>query len=295
MTPVLEVDGIVKRFPGFTLDSVSFSLPGGCIMGFIGANGAGKTTTIKIIMDLIKPETGTVKVLGRDSQRQGAELRQQIGFVYDENLFYDDLSLHEIRFLLSKVYRGWNDLLFRSYVNKFGLSLTMKVGKLSRGMKTKLSLAAALAHGARLLILDEPSSGLDPIFRRELLEIFSEVIADAETSIFFSTHITSDLEKNTDYIVFLDRGRVVLSMAKDELLESHLLMKGPLDRCDGGLQKASVNVTKKEYGFEALVTVAQFNQFTAAAGLGGLIHEKPSLEDIMFHYTRSRDDGYSHH
>ena len=202
---MLEINNLSKEFyEGFKLDNISFKLEPGYIMGFIGPNGSGKSTAIKLIMNLLKKDSGEIKIFGKDNIKSEIEIKDRIGFVYDEPYFYDNLTINHMKNIIAPFYSKWDDDLFQKYLRDFELGNDYKIKKLSKGMKMKFALAIALSHHAELIIMDEPTSGLDPIFRREILDILHNIIQDENTSIFFSTHITTDLEKIADYITYIN-------------------------------------------------------------------------------------------
>ena len=221
MNNALEVSHLTKDYGSFKLDDVSFTVPGGTIMGLIGENGAGKSTTIKCILNLIHRDGGTITVFGRDNREEERAVKEQIGVVLDECLFHDLLQPKQIGKILSSLYPNWDNKLFEHYRKKFGLTENKTVKEFSRGMKMKLAIAAAFATRPRLLILDEATSGLDPVVRDEILDEFLEFIQDEDHAILISSHITSDLEKAADYITYLHNGKVALTGAKDELLDTY--------------------------------------------------------------------------
>ncbi len=252
MDSILKVEGLCRSFGEFQLKDVSFSLPRGYIMGFIGPNGAGKTTTIKLIMNLVNRERGEISIFGQDNIKNEKEVKQRIGFVYDENHYYDFLSLQEMKNIIAPFYRDWDEALYQRYLKIFELPARKKIKDLSRGMKMKFSLALALSHRAELIIMDEPTSGLDPVFRSELLEILQNEIQDENRGILFSSHITSDLERIADYICFINNGQIVFSQTCDELREKYLLVKGPLDLLDEPARQLMLNIKENDFGFEGL-------------------------------------------
>lgn len=202
MESILEVKDLVKRYQDFTLDHVSFSLPKGSILGFIGENGAGKTTTLKLILNLIQKESGRVTLFGMDHMKEERRIKEQIGVVFDESYFHDTLSPKDVASVLCRVYPTWDDRLFDRYLGRFSLPKDKVLKEFSRGMKMKLSIASALAHKPKLLILDEATSGLDPVVRNEILDVFLEFIQDEDHSVLLSSHITSDLEKSPIILCF---------------------------------------------------------------------------------------------
>lgn len=288
MDAVLEVRGLEKRFPGFSLAGVSFTIPSGHVMGLVGPNGAGKTTTLKAILGLIRRDGGAIRVAGLDPERDGAAARSRIGFVHDEPRMPRHLSLRRIAGVVSRFYRDWDEAAFRRLSDAFGLRLDKRFGTLSRGTKTKFALALALAHRAELIVMDEPTTGLDPVFRRELLDVLLDMLADARASILFSTHITADLDRIADYVTLLQRGRVVFSSSKDEVLESWGLVKGGLDLLDALPADAFLGVRRGAHGFEAVTDDA-----TAARARFGdaAIVERPTLDDIVLLTTRGGVDA----
>lgn len=283
MSNILEVKNLTKEYKSFTLDNISFNLEKGYIMGFVGPNGAGKSTTIKLIMNLIKKNSGDIKIFGMDNIKSEKEIKQKIGFVYDESYFYEELSLIEMKSILAPFYKNWDNNAFNKYLSEFDLPGKKKIKELSKGMKMKYSLALALSHGAELIIMDEPTSGLDPIFRREMLDILHSIIQDENKGIFFSTHITTDLEKVADYITFLNEGKVVFSAEKDSILESYSIVKGDNMLLDPTTKKEFIGIRETSFGFEGLIknTHGMKKLFKTNA-----LIEKASLEDIMVYTVR---------
>lgn len=277
MENALEVKGLTKHYKGFTLDDVSFSLPAGCIMGFIGENGAGKSTTIRLMLGLARADAGTVRLLGEDPDEGGAPLRERLGVVMDGCGIPETLSLRDMRRILAAGYRTFEPDKLGALAERFQLPERKMVKDYSRGMRMKLSLAAALSHDCRLLILDEATSGLDPVVRDELLDLFLEFIQDEGHSIFVSSHILSDLEKVCDYITFIHGGRVILSEEKDTLLEKYVVAK--LSEAElRSLDPAKVaGVRRSAFGAEALVE---------RGAARGLICDPAGIEDIMLYYLR---------
>ncbi|MCR1898362.1 ABC transporter ATP-binding protein [Irregularibacter muris] len=280
---MLQVENLSKSFKNFNLDNVSFHLEPGYIMGFIGPNGAGKTTTIKLIMNLLKKDEGKIKIFGKDNVQQEKEIKDRIGFVYDSSYFYEDLSIKQMKDIISPFYSHWVEDTFQKYLKRFDLDPKQKIKKLSKGMKMKFSLSLALSHQAELIIMDEPTSGLDPVFRREILDILYDIIQDENKSIFFSTHITTDLEKIADYITFINKGRIIFSKSKDEILESFKIVKGAPHLLDASIRKNFISLRETKVGFEGLTESPRIIQNTLK---DKVIIEKPSLEDIMVYMVR---------
>jgi len=284
----LEVRGLGKRYDRFALADVSFSLPRGYIMGLIGPNGAGKTTTLKLILDLLRRDSGEIRVFGLDPAVHGAEVRSRIGFVHDEPRFYRHLTVAANASLVGRFYRTWEPAAFRRLAGAFGLPVDKRFGALSRGNRTKFALAMALSHKAELVLMDEPTSGLDPVFRRDLLDVLTDLLQDERTSILFSTHITSDLERIADHVTLIQEGRIVFTAAKDEILERWGLVKGGPDLADSLPPGLVRGIRRGPHGFEALTDDA-----AAARRLLGpsVLVEKPTLDDVVFHTTRRGDDA----
>lgn len=280
---MLEVKNLTKDFKKFKLDNVSFKLEPGYIMGFIGPNGAGKSTTIKLIMNLLKKDSGEIKVFGMDHIKYEKEIKDRIGFVYDESYFYEDLSIKQMKDIIAPFYTKWDNHKFNYYMKEFNLDPSQKIKKLSKGMKMKFSLAIGLSHNADLIIMDEPTSGLDPVFRREILDILYDIIQDEEKAIFFSTHITTDLEKIADYITFINDGKIVFSNPKDEVLETYGIVKGTTSLLDRDTRKEFLGLRETKVGFEGLTENP--DKFRRKYG-NEVIIEKPSLEDIMVYSVR---------
>ncbi|MCY6370884.1 ABC transporter ATP-binding protein [Clostridium ganghwense] len=283
MENILEVKNLRKEYNDFTLNNISFSLEKGFIMGFIGPNGAGKSTTIKLIMNLIHKNHGEIKVFGLDNIEHEKEIKNRIGFVYDENYYYEELSLEKMKKIIAPFYTKWDDKVFNKYMKQFDLNPKKKIKELSKGMKMKFSLAIALSHNAELIIMDEPTSGLDPVFRREILDILYSLIQDENKSVFFSTHITTDLEKIADYITFINKGKIIFSEPKDDIMESYGIVKGGLDILNSSTKKEFISIRENSFGFEALTNnVERIKRLFK----NEVLIEKPSLEDIMVYSVR---------
>lgn len=285
MENIVEMKGVNKRYKDFALQDVSFSIKKGYITGFIGPNGAGKSTTIKLLMNLIKRDSGDIFVFGLDNIAREKEIKERIGFVYDESYFYEELTIREMKRIIAPLYRRWDDLAFQRYIDSFELPTRRKIKHLSKGMKMKFSLAVALSHHADLIIMDEPTSGLDPVFRREILDILADIIQDEEKAVFFSTHITTDLDRIADYITFIDRGRIVFNSPKDEILEQYGIVRGAKELLDADTRKEFIGLRETTVGFEGLTSNVQMAE--ELFGDEALI-ETPSLEDIMFYTVRGR-------
>jgi len=216
----IEIKGLTKKYDGFTLDDISFDVPKGSVMGFIGQNGAGKTTTIKAIFNIISRDAGTIKVLGLDNIENEYEIKEDVAAVFDELPFHEDFNAKQISIVLSSVFKNWDNEKFKELLKRFALPEKKKIKQFSKGMKMKLQIATALSHDAKILIMDEATTGLDPVVRNEILDIFREYLQDGERSILMSSHITSDLEKIADCVTFIDKGKILLSGYKDDILDT---------------------------------------------------------------------------
>jgi ABC-2 type transport system ATP-binding protein len=229
---VLEVANLNKSYPAigkdppFRLKDVSFSLPPGCILGFIGMNGAGKTTTLKSILNIVRPDSGTVRFMGEDFYANEEKLKQDIGFMLGGADYYQKTKVKKIIAVFKRFFSAWDDAVFTGLLSRFGINAEKKTGELSAGMKVKLNLAMALSHDAKLLILDEPTSGLDPVARNELLELFREIAGSGKRGILFSTHITTDLDKCADRVMFIRNGELLACDALPALIEKHRFLRG---------------------------------------------------------------------
>lgn len=288
MSYVLEINNLRKTYKGFSLKDINIKLEQGYITGFIGANGAGKSTTIKSILNLINRDSGDVKIFNKDNKTNDKELKNKIGVVLDEGYFYEELTLKEMKNIIAPMYSNWDENQFNNYIRRFNLPLDRKISKLSKGMRMKYSIAIALSHNAELFIMDEPTSGLDPIVREELLEILSDIIQEENKTIFFSTHITSDLDKIADYLIIINDGKILLQGAKDEIIESHRLVKGDKKLLNSENRKDFVAIKENSYGFEALTKEA--NKLSRTYG-DKLVMEKPNIEELMLYYIRSDKNG----
>jgi ABC-2 type transport system ATP-binding protein len=288
MENALRVEGLCKRYPGFVLSDVAFRIERGTVMGFIGRNGAGKTTTIKLIMGLIRRDSGSVEILGREVQGDDSQIREKIGFVYDEHGFYDKMSVEAIGRMTAPFYRHWDHQEFARLIEEFGLDAAHKAGALSRGQRTKLALALALSHDAELLVMDEPTSGLDPVFRSELIDILYRVIQDERKAILFSTHNTSDLERIADYITCIEGGKILFSESKDVLSERYQIVKGPRKQLSSQARKLCAGIRETGTGFEALSASAE--DLAVLVGEDAIV-EKANIEDIMVYTVKGNGDG----
>lgn len=277
MNNVLEINNITKDYKKFKIDNISFNLPKGYIMGFIGANGAGKTTTIKLILNMIKRDSGEIKVFGLDNIRE----EEQIGVVFDECYYLEDWTLNDVEKAVSIFYKNWNSSIYEKYLKEFNLARDKKVKDLSRGMRMKLMIAVAFSHEAKLLILDEPTSGLDPVARDEFLDILRDYIEDEEKSVIFSSHITSDIEKIADYITYINNGKIIFTGEKDEFLEKYCIIKGGKEDITESQKKEIIGLRIHSTGFEGLIELKKAVGFSSK-----VIIEKASLDEIMIYMNK---------
>ncbi len=224
---LLNVKGLTKKYPKFTLENVSFSLEQGRIMGLIGKNGAGKSTTLKSMLNMVCPDDGSIQMIGRDFRHEEEACKQEIGVVLGSIQFYQTKKLQTITNVTKRFYRNWDNDAYERYMSMFELDDQKQVKQLSEGMKVKYLIALALSHDAKLLIFDEPTSGLDPVAREDLLELFQRLVQDGSRSILFSTHITSDLDKCADDITYIKNGKMIASASKDAFIQSFQHLKNP--------------------------------------------------------------------
>ncbi|ADU21872.1 MULTISPECIES: ABC transporter ATP-binding protein [Ruminococcus] len=277
----IEINGLTKKYDGFTLDKLSFNVPKGSIMGFIGQNGAGKSTTINTILNIVKADEGSIKVMGLDHIKDENEIKRNIAAVFDELPFNEQLNANDIDFIFQDLFENWDSETYFGYLDRFALPRKKKFGQFSKGMKMKLQIASALSHGAKLLIMDEATTGLDPVVRNEILDIFLEYLQDEDNSILMSSHITSDLEKIADSVTFIDKGKLLLTGYKDDILDSHGILK--CTKKDFAEIEKSDFISARLTDFGADVMVA--DRRAAAKKYSGITIDKTTLEDIMLFYV----------
>ncbi|MBQ3936668.1 MAG: ABC transporter ATP-binding protein [Ruminococcus sp.] len=277
----IELNSVTKRYDGFTLDSVSLTVPKGSIMGFIGQNGAGKTTTMRSLLNITKIDSGEIKLLGLDHVKHEREIKKDIAVVFDSIPFDDMFTPKDMAKIFSGLYPQWEDKTYSDYLERFELPYKKKIGKFSKGMKMKLQIACALSHNAKLLIMDEATSGLDPVVRDEILHIFMEYMQTGERTILMSSHITSDLEKIADCVTFIDKGSVLISGYKDEVLDNHGIIKCSNDDVKLIDPSDIVSVRTNSFGAEVMI----HNRQSAAYRYKNMMIDPASLEDIMLYYV----------
>ncbi|MGM9605306.1 MAG: ABC transporter ATP-binding protein [Faecousia sp.] len=249
----LEIKNLTKTFPGFSLDHLDLTLPSGCVMGLIGENGAGKSTTIRLILDMLRSDSGTVTILGRDSRENPRLTKEEVGVVLDEIGLPECLNTRQVGKVMAGAFRTWDQGEYDRILQKFNLPENKPFKTFSRGMKMKLGIAIALSHGAKLLLLDEPTGGLDPVVRDEVVELFSDFTRDESHSILISSHIVSDLEKLCDYIAFLHKGKLLLCEEKDQLLAEYGMLHCTAEQLDAIEPQAVICQKSSPYGIQAIV------------------------------------------
>ena len=282
MENAIEVRGLCKRYPDFQLQDVTFTVPAGSIVGFIGENGAGKTTTMRAILGTLRPDGGEIAVLGRPAGH--TQTLARVGAVFEDAFFYEVLSPAEVGGCLASIQPGFDKEYYRRLLAEFELPAGKKIKDLSRGMRMKLRLAAALAHHPKLLLLDEATSGLDPVMRAEILDLLRRFIQDEEHSVLLSSHITADLEKAADYIVYIRKGRILFEKETDLLLEEYGVLRTGAQQIAALPAELVVATRANAFGQAALVK----DRRAAAALLPGAVLDKPTLDDIMQFYSERR-------
>ena len=277
MDNILEVSGLNKRYGDFALKDISFYLPDGCITGFVGINGAGKTTTLRSILGLTNKVSGNINFFGMDMDGNESKIKDRIGIVLDEGCFYDELTLSEMKNVIAPAYRNWCEQDFVDYMEQFSLNPKQKINTLSKGMRMKYALALALSHKAELLIMDEPTSGLDPLVRSQILNILKDYMGKGGKGVFFSTHITSDLDKIADMLIMIDGGEIVFQEEKDQLLDSYRIIKGSTEKLNTDTRKYFLNIEESAFGFTGITKQGS----DVMEHMQDVLTERPTIEDIM--------------
>jgi ABC-2 type transport system ATP-binding protein len=281
---ILSVSHLNKKYEKFQLKDVSFSMGQGRIMGFIGRNGAGKTTTMKSMLNLVHPESGSIRFFGLEMQDHEFEIKQRIACIFGAANYYTQSKVDSIASVYRHFYKSWDDAAYRGYLTRFELDPEKRIKQLSQGMSIKFALALALSHHAGLLILDEPTSGLDPVSRDELLSIFEDLVDQENVSILFSTHITSDLDKNADDITYIKDGQILASMEKDSFVDSYRLVEGPSQQLPEPLKQKLIGVHERKGEFTGLLRKEHLADFQ------GLCVTPADLESIMVFTERRTSD-----
>ena len=277
MENILEIKNLCKKYKEFELQDVNITLPKGMIMGFIGENGAGKTTTIKAILDIIRNYTGEIKIFGYDNKKDNKKIKEDIGAVLDDMFFPEILTPNDINNIMKDIYKNWDSELYFKYLTDFGLPKTKQIKTFSKGMRKKLEIATAISHHPKLLILDEPTAGLDPIARNEVIDIFQSFIQNEECSIFLSSHITTDLEHIADYITFINSGKIILSKTREELLEDFGIVKCSKEEFEKIDKKDFIKYKKSKYEYDILVENKK--DFYKKYGINTI--DRITLEELM--------------
>ena len=277
MENVLEIKNLCKKYDNFALKNISFNLPKGMIMGFIGENGAGKTTTIKAILDIIKSYSGEVKIFGLDNRQNDKKIKENIGVVLDDMFFPEILTPNDINNTMQGIYKNWDSKMFYNYLKEFSLLPNKQIKTFSKGMRKKLEIATALSHHTKLLILDEPTSGLDPVARDEVIQIFQSILEKDECSILLSSHITADLEHIADYITFIHNGEIILSKTTNELLDEYGIVKCTEKEFKKIKKEDYVKYKKAKYEYEVLVENKK--EFKKKYNIA--VIDKITLDDLM--------------
>ena len=277
----IELKNVTKKYDGFTLDNINFNVPKGSIMGFIGQNGAGKTTTIRSILNLVPIDEGEIKMFGLDHKKDEREIKERIAVVFDELPFHDIFNANHMGKIFGGLYKDWNNQKYTEYLDMFQLPRKKKIGNFSKGMKMKLQIACALSHNAELLVMDEATTGLDPVVRNEILDIFLEYLQNEEHSILMSSHITSDLEKIADSVTFIDKGKILISGYKDDILANHSVIKCTKNDYKDIDSSDIVSVRLNDFGAEVMVR----NSDEMKRKYSGLVFDRTTLEEIMVYYV----------
>ena len=281
MDNVLEIKNLTKKYKdNVGIENISFNVPKGSIVGLIGRNGAGKTTIIKTILDIIKKDSGEIKIVGQDKLED--HIKNNIGVVFDGDTFTESLNLIKLNNILKNIYVNWNEEAYFKYIDKMQLPLKKKFKEFSKGMKMKLSIIVSLSHNAKLLILDEATSGLDPVVRDEILDLFLDFIQDENNGILVSSHITSDLEKVSDYIVFIDKGKVIFFESKDKILYEYGILKCTEDELDKVDKRYILKQIKTNYGYNVIIT----NKEEIKKQYSNLVVDNCTIDELMVIYTK---------
>lgn len=279
----IEVNNVKKSFKNFKLDISKFNVKGGYITGFIGPNGAGKTTTIKLIMNMIFKDEGSIKVLGNELTRNNIDIKEKIGYVGEISGYLEESKLKNIKNMVCRFYKNWDEIIYEKHIRKFRLDENKIYKELSSGEKRQFDLIIALSHHPKLIIMDEPTANLDPLVRNEFLEILQDHMESEDVTVFYSTHITSDLDKAADYIALIFEGKIILYDEKDSLIEKHLIVRGERRLLTEETKRCLISCKTNLCGFEGLTN----NKKEAYEIFGEeVIYDKVNLEDILMYYTR---------
>lgn len=284
MTNILTLENVNKKYEksNFSIRNISFSLPEGSILGFIGENGSGKSTTMNCILNVLRKDSGKIEIFGKEMSDEDTDIRENIGVVYDSNNFPEHLTAEQLADIFEKIYSKWDNACFEEYMQRFSLPKSQKIKTYSRGMSMKLAIAVALSHESKLLILDEPTSGLDPIMRDEILDVLLEFVKQENHSILLSSHITSDLEKIADYIVFIHDGEIILNKTKDELIYEYGVIRCSENDFTSIATDDILSYMKKDYQIDVLVSDRKLMK----KKYKNLIVDNVSLDEMMLLMVR---------
>ena len=279
----IKLKGIKKNLGDFKLDIDDFEIEKGLITGFVGKNGAGKTTTINLIMNFIEKDSGSIKIFDREFTGKELDLKEKIGYIGDKSGFMSEAALKSIKSSISNFYNTWDEDLYKNLINRLELTETKMYKDCSKGQQKKFEIVMALSHRPEILIMDEPTANLDPVVRDEVMDIIQEMMEEYELTVFYSTHITSDLEDVCDSIAFIENGKIFLKGYREDVIESHKIVKGRLDLLTEETEKYFVSISKNDFGFEALT-----NDYNGLFELLGeeAIYSRPKIEDILKFYIR---------
>lgn len=279
----IEINNLRKDFDNFSLRIEDLKIPKGFVTGFIGPNGSGKTTTIKLILSMLKKDSGSVKLFNQEYEGDDLSLKEHIGYVGEFNGYLQESKLSRIKKSLCLFYKNWDEKLYNRYMKEFELDENKIYKELSKGQQKKFEIVMTLSHRPKIIIMDEPTANLDPLVRNEVLEMLQERIEEDNATVFFSTHITSDLDKIGDYLVFIYKGKIFLADDKDSILQNHIIVKGNNELLQKETKDIFISVNKNSFGFEGLVKNKEkaYELFGEEA-----VYDKPNLEDILTYYTR---------
>lgn len=277
MKNAIEIKNLTKKYDGFKLDNINLNIPKGLIIGLIGENGAGKTTLIKSILNIITIDKGSIKIFDKDYKKEDYLIKEDIGVVLDNMFFPEILNAKDICCIMKDIYKNWDSNLYYNYLSKFDVPTSKKIKDLSKGMRKKLEIVTALSHKPKLLVLDEPTSGLDPVVRDEVLDLFLDFIQEEDNTILLSTHITSDLERIADRIVFIDKGKLIMDESRDDILDNYGILKCDIDYFNNIDKKDIISYRKGKYEYQILVA----NREKIKNKYKDCILDKITLEELM--------------
>ncbi|MGL5651544.1 MAG: ABC transporter ATP-binding protein [Paraclostridium sp.] len=279
----IEIKNLNKTLGDFNLKINDIEIKKGYITGFIGPNGSGKTTTMKLIMNMLKKDSGTIKVFGKERRVDDIETKEVIGYIGDVSGYMKENKLKNIKKSIKPFYKNWDEQLYKKYIIKFKLNENKVYKELSKGQQKKFELVMVLSHHPKLIIMDEPTANLDPLVRNEFLEILQEHIEKEEATVFYSTHITSDLDKVADFLVFIYEGNIILSGNKEDILENHKIIRGNKELLDVDTKKELMSYTENSFGFNGMTS----NVKNAYEVFGEeVVYDNANLEDILMYYTK---------